>query len=87
MWTSDNNMTSDLFTKNINKKMCMRYKHMVEKLLWIVEAKRVDPTAEVSIRQTTTNGSEYLVPWEDGSTDWIPFIYVHFAPLKSRSLD
>ena len=64
MWTSDNNMTSDFFTKNINKRMCIRYKHIVEKLLWIVEAKRVDSTAEVSIRQTTINGSESLVLWE-----------------------
>ena len=69
MWTSDKDTTSDLFTKNINKRMCMRYKHMVEKLLWIVEAKRVDPTAEVSIRQTTTDGSESLVLLEDGSTN------------------
>ena len=61
MWTSGNNTTSDLFTKNINKRMCMRYKHVVEKLLWVVEAKRVDSTNEVSIKQTAKKGSEVLV--------------------------
>ena len=30
IWTSDNNMTSDLFTKNINKRNCMQYKHVVK---------------------------------------------------------
>ena len=39
----------------------MRYKHVVEKLLWIIEAKRVDPTDEVSIGQTTKKESEFLV--------------------------
>ena len=52
---------------------------MVEKLLWIVEAKRVDVTAEVSIRPKTTNEFESLVLWEDGSTDWIPLKDMHFA--------
>ena len=61
MWTSDNDTTSDLFTKNISKEIGMQYKHMVEKLLWIVEAKRVDLTAEVSSRPTTTNGFESMV--------------------------
>ena len=30
MWTSDDDTPSDLFTKNIDKRMCMLYKHMVE---------------------------------------------------------
>ena len=30
MWTSDNDTTSDLFTKNINKRMCMLFKYMAE---------------------------------------------------------
>ena len=72
MWTFNNDMASNLFTKDINKRMCMRYKHVVEKLLWIVEAKRVDLTNEVSIEQTTKKVSEFLVLWEDGSTERIP---------------
>ena len=57
--TSGDNTTSDLFTKNINKRMCMLYKHMVEKLLWIIEVKRVDHAAGVSIRLKTTNGPQF----------------------------
>ena len=38
----------------------------------MIEAKRVDPTDEVSIRQTTKKGSELLVLWEDRNTKWIP---------------
>ena len=49
-----------------------QYQHMVEKLLWTIEVKRVDLTAEVSIKLKTTKGYEFLVLWEDGSTDWIP---------------
>ena len=49
-----------------------QYQHMVEKLLWIIEVKRVDLTAEVSIKLKTTKGYESLVLWEDESTDWIP---------------
>ena len=87
MWTSNNDMKSDLFTKDINKRMCMRYKHVVEKLLWIVEAKHVDPTNEVSVGKMTKKGSEFLVLWEDGSTEQIPLKDVNFLPLKSRSLN
>ena len=65
----------------------MQYKHVVEKLLWIVEAKRVEPTNEVSIGQTAKKESEFLVLWEDGSTKRIPLKDVNFPPLKSRSLD
>ena len=71
MWTFNNDMVSNSFTKDINKRMCMRYKHVVEKLLWIVEAKRVDLTDEVSIEQTTDKRFEILVLWEDGNTEQI----------------
>ena len=67
MWTSGDDTTSDLFTKNIDKRMCMLYKHMVEKLLWIIEVKRVDLTAEVSIKLKTTNGPQF------DPDDWIEF--------------
>ena len=50
----------------------MRYKHVVEKLLWVVEAKRVDLTNKVSIGQRTKKRSEILILWEDGSTERIP---------------
>ena len=44
----------------------------MERLLWIVEAKRVNLTDEVSIEQTTDKRFEILVLWEDGNTDHIP---------------
>ena len=50
----------------------MRYKQVVERLLWIVEAKRIDLTDEVSTEQTTDKGFEILVLWEDGNTEQIP---------------
>ena len=59
MWTSGDDTTSDLFTKNIDKRICMLYKHMVEKLLWIIEVKRVDHTAGVLIKLKTTNGPQF----------------------------
>ena len=45
----------------------MLYQHMVEKLLWIIEVKRVDFTAEVSIKLKTTNGPHF------DPDDWIEF--------------
>ena len=71
MWTFNNDIVSKPFTKDINKRICMQYKHMVEKLSWVVEAKRVDLTDEVSIEQTTEKRFEILVLWEDGSTKQI----------------
>ena len=59
MWTSGDNTTSDLFTKNIDKRMCMLYRHMFEKLLWIIEVKRVDHTAGVLIELKTMNGPQF----------------------------
>ena len=59
MWTSGDNKTSNLFTKDINKSMCVLYRHMVEKLLWLIEVKRVDHVAGVSIRLKTTNGPQF----------------------------
>ena len=55
MWTSGDDTTSDLFTKNIDKRMCTLYKHTVEKLLWILEVKRVDHVTGVPITLKTTN--------------------------------
>ena len=72
MLTFNNDIVSKPFTKDINKRMCMRYKQVVERLLWIVEAKRVDLTDEVSIEQTTDKGFEILVLWENGNTKHIP---------------
>ena len=67
MWTSGDDTTSDLFTKNIDKRMCTLYKHMVEKLLWIIEVKRVDHAAGVPITLKTTNGPRF------DPDDWIEF--------------
>ena len=71
MWTFNNDMISNSFAKDINKRMCMQYKQVMERLLWIVEAKRVDLTNEVSIEQTTDKGFEILVLWENGNTERI----------------
>ena len=70
-WAFSNDLVSKSLTKVINKRMCMRYKHVVERLLWVVEAKRVDLTDEVSIEQTTDKRFEILVLWEDGNTEQI----------------
>ena len=59
MWTSGDDRTSDLFTKNVDKRMCTLYKHIVEKLLWIIEVKRVDHAAGVPITLKTTNGPPF----------------------------
>ena len=59
---------------------------MVEKLLWIIEVKRVDHSAGVLIRPTTTNGFESPVLWEDGSTDWIPLKDMHLTAEVSIKL-
>ena len=72
MRASNNDMVSKPFTKDIDKRMCMQYKQVMERLLWIVEAKCVDLTDEVSIEQTTDKGFEILVLWEDGNTEHIP---------------
>ena len=57
MWISGQDTTSALFTKNLDKRMCTLYKHTVEKLLWILEVKRVDHVTGVPITQKTTNHS------------------------------
>ena len=57
MWTSGQDATSDLFTKKINKRMCTLYKHTVEKLLWILEMKRVDHVTGVPISLRIMNHS------------------------------
>ena len=71
MWAFSNDLVSKPLTKVINKRMCMRYKQVMERLLWIVEAKRVDLNNEVSIEQTTDKRFEILVLWEDGNTEQI----------------
>ena len=71
MWAFSNDLVSKPLTKVINKRMCMRYRQVMERLLWIVEAKRVDLTDEVSIEQTTDKRFEILVLWEDGNTEQI----------------
>ena len=72
MRASSNDLVLKPFTKDINKRMCMRYKQVMERLLWVVEAKRVDLTDEVSSEQTTDKGFEISVLWENGNTERIP---------------
>ena len=57
MWTSGQHTTSDLFTKKLDKRMCTLYKHTVEKLLWILEMKRVDHVTGVPISLRIMNHS------------------------------
>ena len=71
MRASSNDLVLKPFTKDINKRMCIRNKQVMERLLWIVEAKRVDLTNEVSIEQTTDKRFEILVLWEDRNTKQI----------------
>ena len=79
MQASNNDLVSKPFTKDINKRMCMQYKQVMERLLWIVEAKRVDLTDEVSIERTTDKGFEILVLWENGNTERIPLRDVNLS--------
>ena len=78
MWTSGDDTTSDLFTKNIDKRMCTLYKHMVEKLLWILEVKRVDHVTGVPITLKTTNHSrcdpDDWAEFEAGTTECLASI-------------
>ena len=68
-------MLNDMCVSEIKETACSedglvtQYQYMVEKLLWTIELKRVNLTAEVSNQLKTTKGYEFLVLREDGSTN------------------
>ena len=80
MWTSGQDTTSDLFTKKINKRMCTLYKHTVERLLWILEMKRVDHVTGGPISMRIMNrlrcDPDNWAEFEAGTTECLASIQV-----------
>ena len=80
MWTSGQDTTSDLFTKKLDKRMCTLYKHTVEKLLWILEMKRVDHVTGGPISMRIMNhlrcDPDNWAEFEAGTTECLASIQV-----------